>query len=83
MPPQFFTVAEVAAQLRVSEDTVRRLVSKRLLRSVRVGSCVRISAAHLDSYLAPRETDVQTAARTPRVRGTLSAGSFFSEPRRG
>jgi len=66
--PQYFTVKEIAAQLRVSQRTIRDLLAKRLLACVRVGGCVRISDAHLDAYLASRETGVRQP-HPPRVRG--------------
>lgn len=41
------TVQEVAAQLRVSERTVRRLISRGQLQVVRIGRSVRITPAAL------------------------------------
>lgn len=46
------TVAEVAAELRVSKMTVYRLTNDRELPSVRIGRSVRVRRADLDAYLA-------------------------------
>ena len=46
----FFTIAEVAARLRVSTRTLRRLVRSGALSCVRVGRRVRISVAALDAF---------------------------------
>jgi len=48
----FVTVAEVAAQLRVSNMTVYRLVQSGQLPAVRVGRSYRIRAEDVDRYLA-------------------------------
>lgn len=45
------TPAEVAAMLRVSTATVRRLCADRSLRSVSVGRQLRIHADSVDAYL--------------------------------
>ena len=45
------TVKEVAAQLRVSQRTVRRLISRGLLQVVRIGRSVRITPAAIRSML--------------------------------
>jgi excisionase family DNA binding protein len=45
------TVREVAAELRVSGMTVRRLVERGELRAIRVGRSVRIERAELDRFL--------------------------------
>jgi excisionase family DNA binding protein len=45
------TVQEVAAQLRVSERTVRRLISRGQLQVVRIGRSVRITPAAVGSML--------------------------------
>jgi excisionase family DNA binding protein len=46
------TVAEVAAQLRVSNMTVYRLVQSGQLPAVRVGRSYRIRAEDVDRFLA-------------------------------
>jgi excisionase family DNA binding protein len=48
---QYFTVAQVAARLRVTEKTVRNLIGKKRLKAVRVGRAVRISEAAIKLYL--------------------------------
>lgn len=48
---KFFTVAEVAAQIRVSKMTVYRLVHSGELEAVRVGRSFRVSEKALREYL--------------------------------
>ena len=57
-PPvhQFYTVAEVAAMLRVHEQTVRTLISKRKLGALRVGAEWRISQEQFDQFVRESST---------------------------
>jgi excisionase family DNA binding protein len=54
---RFLTVAEVAAQLRVSNMTVYRLVKAGEIGAVRVGKSYRIADHDVDRYLADRYTE--------------------------
>lgn len=54
---RFLTVAEVAAQLRVSNMTVYRLISAGDLPAVRVGKSYRLREDDVDKYLADRYTE--------------------------
>jgi excisionase family DNA binding protein len=54
---QFVTVAEVAAQLRVSNMTVYRLIQAGELPSVRVGRSYRIREDDVDRYLSKQYTE--------------------------
>ena len=53
---RFLTVAEVAAQLRVSTMTVYRLIKAGHLASVRVGKSYRVREDDVDRYLASTYT---------------------------
>ena len=53
---RFVTVAEVAAQLRVSNMTVYRLVQSGELPAVRVGRSYRLREDDVDRYLASQYT---------------------------
>ena len=53
---RFLTVAEVAAQLRVSTMTVYRLIKAGQLASVLVGKSYRVSEDDVDRYLASTYT---------------------------
>jgi excisionase family DNA binding protein len=53
---RFVTVAEVAAQLRVSNMTVYRLIQAGQLAAVRVGRSYRIRESDVDRYLAEQYT---------------------------
>jgi excisionase family DNA binding protein len=46
-PSPFLTVAEAAAQLAVSEKTVRRLIARDELPAKRVGTAIRIDRAEI------------------------------------
>jgi excisionase family DNA binding protein len=54
---RFLTVAEVAAQLRVSNMTVYRLITTGDLPAVRVGKSYRLREDDVDKYLADRYTE--------------------------
>ena len=49
---EFWTVAEVAAMLRVSTMTVYRLIKAGDLPAVRVGRSYRLAAADVDRFVA-------------------------------
>ena len=49
--PNFLTVAEVAAQMRVSKMTVYRLVHAGELEAVRVGRSFRVPEKAVEEYL--------------------------------
>ena len=49
--PTFLTVAEVAAQMRVSKMTVYRLVHAGELDAVRVGRSFRVPEGAVEAYL--------------------------------
>ncbi|MCL2395662.1 MAG: helix-turn-helix domain-containing protein [Acidimicrobiaceae bacterium] len=53
---RYVTVAEVAAQLRVSNMTVYRLVQSGALPALRVGRSYRIREDDVDRYLAQQYT---------------------------
>jgi excisionase family DNA binding protein len=54
---RFFTVAEVARTLRVSNMTVYRLINSGQLPAVRVGKSYRLREEDVDQYLAERFTE--------------------------
>ena len=56
---EFYTVAEVAARMRVSKMTVYRLVHSNELTAVRVGRSFRVPEHAVDAYL--REAFKETA----------------------
>ncbi len=78
--PEYLTVAQVAAQLAVSESLVRRWVYEQSLPAVRLGAkghrgTVRVAATDLAAFLAarrtaepePQPTRPAKPARRPRV----------------
>lgn len=54
---RFYTVAEVARQLRVSNMTVYRLIKSGQLSAVRVGRGYRIRSEDIRKYLDERYMD--------------------------
>ena len=54
--PEFLTVAEVAATLRVSNMTVYRLINTGSLAAIRIGKSFRIRDDDLHRYLAEQYT---------------------------
>jgi excisionase family DNA binding protein len=59
MPTQLLTLAEVADELRISVDCVRRKIWARQLAGLKIGGLVRISRADLDDYLIRSRKEVQ------------------------
>ncbi|CAN5264910.1 helix-turn-helix domain-containing protein [soil metagenome] len=54
---KFLTVAEVAAELRVSTMTVYRLIKSEQLPATRVGKSLRIRTDDVERFLAGRYTE--------------------------
>ena len=51
MTDEIFTIYEAAEYLKVSDKTVRRLISNHLLIASRVGNSWRIKQSEIDNYL--------------------------------
>jgi excisionase family DNA binding protein len=63
MDDPFFTVAEVAALLKLNQQTVRNMVDRGELRAVRVGQRrVRIRRSELDRFLAGADASPSESA---------------------
>ncbi len=56
---EVYTVREVAAHMRVSEATVRRLILYGKLPATRIGRSIRINARVLDHMLAKEPRDAR------------------------
>ena len=54
---RYLTVEEVATELRVSTDTVLRLIKRKELGAVKVGVKYRISVEEYERYLKTQRTD--------------------------
>lgn len=63
--PQFLTVAEVAAQLRVDPTTVRRWIAAGELPASRLGKNFRIAAADVDAFLDRSRVLAEPTAASP------------------
>jgi excisionase family DNA binding protein len=59
-PETFYTVAQIAEYLSVSEHTVRRWIKKRKLTAHRPGRLVRIPRSGLEAFLAACSASPQT-----------------------
>ena len=58
MSDELLTVEQVAAELQLHPDTVRRYIRERKLRAVRLSSTnMRIRRSELNRFLKERETD--------------------------
>ena len=53
--PQFLTVHEIAAALRVSRATVYRLISSGALTATHVGRSVRVTRRAVEEFLHPHD----------------------------
>jgi excisionase family DNA binding protein len=51
IPAEVLTIPQVAERLKVSRNTVYRLISAGQLAAVTVGSVQRVSEAHLQDYI--------------------------------
>jgi excisionase family DNA binding protein len=49
-----YSINTVAERLDVSQDTVRRLIARGLIRSIRIGASVRVSAEELEAFVNSR-----------------------------
>jgi excisionase family DNA binding protein len=59
---ELLTVEQVAAELQLHPDTVRRYIRERKLRAVRLSSTnMRIRRSELDRFLKERETNGDTS----------------------
>jgi excisionase family DNA binding protein len=58
MPDELLTIEQVAAELQLHPDTVRRYIRERKLTGVRISSTVvRVRRSELDKFLRERSTD--------------------------
>lgn len=55
MPEEFMTVEEVAQLLRMSEETVKRLLRGKQLVGYKIGGAWRIDRADFAAYLAKQK----------------------------
>jgi excisionase family DNA binding protein len=55
--PEVYTLQEVAERLRVSLQTVRRLVRTGELKTIKVGRQYRVTHAQLEAFMGQRQRD--------------------------
>ena len=60
---EFLTVAEVAATLKLNQQTIRNWIDAGLLPALRVGRRVRVLRRDLDQLLAEAETSATSAGQ--------------------
>ena len=66
MPDELLTVNEVAALLKLNQQTIRNMIDRGDLRAVRVGARrVRIRQSQLDAFLAAGESGPQSRQSDP------------------
>jgi excisionase family DNA binding protein len=77
---ELLTFPETASELRVSEKTVRRLVSAGILPAVRVSAdAIRVERAELDDWLEERRTAETTVGSGSSVEA-VGLGSSVDNP---
>lgn len=54
---EYYTAQEIAAKLRVSVQTVHRMVERGDLKALRVGNRYRITRTSFEAYRAKTESD--------------------------
>jgi excisionase family DNA binding protein len=60
--PEFLTVEDVAARLKVREKTVRDWILRGILEAYKIGKEWRIRRDHLDRHVEERRVSAQPAA---------------------
>ena len=53
----YYTVEEVAKELRVSVETVRRLIKRKKLSAISVGGVYRIPVVEYEKFVEAQRTD--------------------------
>ena len=53
--PEYVTVTEAAARVRLSKMTIYRLIKDGVLPAARIGKCFRIRTAAVDAWLKQSE----------------------------
>ena len=58
MPDKLLTIEQVASELQMHPDTIRRYIRERKLKGVRISSTVvRVRRSDLEEFLRERSTD--------------------------
>jgi len=66
VPDELLTVAEVAEQLKLNQQTIRNMIDRGELAAIRVGQRrVRIRQSRLDAFLAAGESSAQPPEERP------------------
>lgn len=66
-PDEFLTVAEVAAILKLNQQTVRNWIDSGFLPAMRIGRRVRVKRSDFDALLEASYTGPSKAAQTPSI----------------
>jgi excisionase family DNA binding protein len=72
--PEYLTVAEAAALLRVNHKTVRAEIKRGRLPALQVGNVLRVSRVALDERLAYSATPITSTDAGPRRSGSRATG---------
>jgi excisionase family DNA binding protein len=77
MPDEFMTVAEVAAILKLNQQTVRNWIDAGKLPALHIGRRVRIRRADFDQLLASSYTGRRAATNSDEsIRGDIWEGQI-------
>jgi excisionase family DNA binding protein len=72
VPAVLYTLAEAAKALRVSVDTVRRMIARNELAFIRIGTCLRVPCDAVEDHVAQHTVP---AVRTSIVETTDPSGT--------
>jgi excisionase family DNA binding protein len=61
MSEDWLTIEEIAEELRVSEETVRRWIRKKQLKALSIGRGYRIRRRDYEDFVNRRLTDIEDA----------------------
>lgn len=83
VPDPVLTVEEVASQLRVTTETVRRLIRAGTIKAFRVGRAIRIPTSSLDEFRARNQVVVpKPVVAAGRLSPTFTSIEAFKAHRR-
>ncbi len=61
MPDELLTIDQVATELQLHPDTIRRYIKKKQLKSIKLGgSAVRIKRSELDKFIQESEQNTES-----------------------
>lgn len=62
LSPKFFTLAQMAEQVAVSEMTLRREIKRGELRPSRIGRCLRVTPEEIERWRLSKAVESEVAS---------------------